>query len=159
MAKQKLDEDQKVALQRIASRILETIKKLDMVFTTEGQHTLPHKQFSGDFRHRPTELGQEYMIGESYVGARGQLIFTFEPVDSQEYKHMEVDQAKMDQVFPMLGPAYANAIGSSEEDFTKLILITEDNLKAEAQAEVKAEEEAKLASQQEYTQMANFGRF
>lgn len=163
MAKQsktKLDEASVAMLQRVAARMKETIIGLDLVMTIDGTHTLPHKKKEGGYRQLPVDPQQEFMLSDVYVGARGQIIFCYEPVDDQEYQHIEVDEKKMDEVFPLAGPAYAAAIDKNdEEDIRILIEETVNILKAEDAATAAAEERAKEEADQEYTTNPLFGRF
>jgi hypothetical protein len=157
--KDKFDEARRAMKERIAARMLAEIKKLDLVMSPEGLHTLPHKTKERGYRQLAVEMGQEFMLSNIYVGARGQLILCFTPVDAQDYEHVEVDEKKIDEVFPLLGPAYGTAIKCVDEDFKLLILATEQLLLAEDEVAAKAEVEAKQAADVEYTANPLFGRF
>lgn len=151
--------DRVAMLGRIAARMTDKIKELDATWTVDGMHTLPHKTKEKGYRNLPVNVEQEFMLHSAYVGARGQLIFCFEPADSQDYDYIEVDEKRMDEVFPLVGPAYAAAIKVEGEDFKLMILATEQQILAEDEAAAKAEQEAKEAADQEYTTNPLFGRF
>lgn len=147
-------------LERIITRMKAEFEKLDLVMTIDGMHTLPHLRKEGGYRHLPVDPSQEFLFKDIYIGARGQVIFCFTPADDQDYERIEVDEAKMDSVFPLAGPAYAAAIGQTdEEDMKILILATEQLLLKEDQEAAAAEAQAKVDADVEYTQNPLFGRF
>jgi len=157
--KEPLDEAVKDALTRIAARIFDKMKEADEVFVIEGMHQLPVMRHDSEFRQAPIDSSTEFMLSDVRVGARGQIIFCFEPVDDREYKHIEVEQRRMDSVFPLFAPTYAMEIGSTEENFERLIDVTAEILTQEHEAEEARKVEQALEAQENNRKLQNYGRF
>lgn len=161
MAKAKpIDPQVKEERQRIADFIVKATKQQDEIFTPEGVHTLPCKDKNNAYKNKPIGVGVEHMLSSAYVGARGQIILCFEPVDAREYLHFEVEEKKVDLVFPTLTGLVADLIGAElVESFdvlieaVKLFLSRQD---AKAQEEKEA---AKLEADKGYVEHPMFGRF
>jgi hypothetical protein len=159
MARKTLDEAEKARLQRIADRIFEKVKALDGIYYVEGMHQLPVLRHDSEYRQAPIDSSIEFLLSSVRVGGRGQIIFCFEPADNREFKHIEVEQRKMDDVFPLFGPAYAEAIGSEQENFEALINETSEALELEDEAaEIRKAQEAEEALENN-RKLQNYGRF
>jgi hypothetical protein len=154
-----LDDAVKATLERIANRMFSTMKELDGVYNADGLHQLPVMQHDSTFRHRPIDASVEFLVSNVRLGARGQIIFMFEPADDRDYQYVEVEQKKMDLVFPLFAPAYAAKIGSQAESFEALIEATAELLVKEDQVEELREIEALEESQQNNSRIQNYGRF
>jgi hypothetical protein len=165
MAKRTLDNDTKALLERVGQRI---VNKLNgEVFTVEGTPTVHVKLKDNSFRQKPMIGGQEFFLKDAYVGARGKLIFVFEPADAQEYQHAEIDQFKLDGVFPEFGGVLGEREEIGEEDAAKVIAEIIDLTKlreAKSQAQLDAEEAEKkklaaAAAASAYANNPDYGRF
>jgi hypothetical protein len=162
-AKPKLDPERKAFLERVAKRIEGIMKAKDEIWHTEGMHMLPRLKLDSTFETKALELGVEYMFSEAHVGGRGQLIFCFEPTDSRPWKHIEVDQSKVDAVFPMFGPTYADMLpGESlgDESMGALIAVTEAIIVADDKETVEDKQRKKSVRDEEaYGDNPDFGAF
>lgn len=146
------------AIEAIEAIGVELVEKLgDQFFTLEGTPTLPVKYPNGSYKQKPLLAGWEYKLENVFVGTRGKPVFQFSPEDAQEYDFVDIYMDKLDDILPLFGPAFAQAFGIEDLDSPPAIMkrVVEERLNAEAQAAVKAEEEAKQA----FSANPLFGRF
>lgn len=86
----------------------------DEVFTIDGTPMLTMKMNDGTFKNKPGIPGAEFMLANSYVGKRKQLIFIFTPVDAQPFS-VEITADKVDEVFGTFGSLAGEKTGIASE--------------------------------------------
>lgn len=159
MAKRvKVEPERMAVLERVAKRFLEIMQPLENVYTPEMLITVP-TMYGTQYKQKPIKTAAQYFIQNVRVGASGQLIFEFTPVDKQDFKFIDIDESKLDDVFPTFAPEFGAAIGSSHEAIKALIAATEAEIliQDKAAAEAKVEEEAE--NDKAYEEHPLFGAF
>lgn len=108
----------KNAVEAFATEIVDLLK--EEVFEVEGlpqavvkyeEGHLPGAGAGSHFRKKELMPGWEFMLSGAYVGKSEKLLITFVPVDKHEWDSVEVEAAKVDTVFPLVGPALAEKFG------------------------------------------------
>ncbi|MFA9261836.1 MAG: hypothetical protein ACEQSB_00550 [Undibacterium sp.] len=91
----------------VGEKIVEALK--DEVFVVEGTPTATVLLSNGEYRKKPLPPSSEYMIARSYIGAKDQIIFVFEPVTPVLWSFVELSGSDLDKVFPTFSLAAATA--------------------------------------------------
>ena len=89
------------------------VAKIDRepIYNLSAPQTLPIRQFDGAYRQRPIAADEEFTFKGCRVGARGQVIFEFKPMDPTKFDQMELEEKN---VFTALGDFEAAVIASLE---------------------------------------------
>src|SRR4051794_34161056 len=93
----------KAMTERVGALLMQKLKELDDIYAVEGVHTRPVKKEGEGYKQKPITPGSEFVLNDFYLGAKGQLIFKCVPVETQLFDWAEVDDASMDNVFPLVG--------------------------------------------------------
>src|SRR5437773_2667973 len=62
------------------------------IYNLSAPQTLPIKQFDGSYRQRPIAADEEFTFNGCRIGARGQVIFEFQPMDPTKFVQLELEE-------------------------------------------------------------------
>jgi len=145
---------------RTALKVLDDLRALDEIWEADGVHTLPHKNADGQHKQRRLDTALQYILGDVYIGARGQFIFSFEPTDARDFVNVDVNEDQIDKVFPLIAGRFAEILKVESEDIKVLLATAIERQKRDEQ---RTEEEKIAARQAEvsagYAEHPLFGRF
>jgi hypothetical protein len=122
----------------------------EMIFEVEGTPMLIVKKESGEFRNQAIVSHTQFFLTEAYIGERDGLIFSFEPVDTQNYKTLEIPSTKIDSIFPLMGGEVGKLFGLPEtkERMVDVInIIISNNVKEKRKMETEEIKEKEKISQ------------
>lgn len=88
-----------VILEEVWAKIRDAMA--DVVLCADGPIMMPVKYDDGSFKQKNIEPRLEFFYDYAYVGTRGDLIFGLAPEDMQEYRTVEVNEKKFDDIFPL----------------------------------------------------------
>lgn len=144
----------KDVLEKVGERIV--LKLKEQSFTIEGTPMATLKFPDGQFKNKPLLHGLEAFPSYAYVGAKGQLIFGFDPEDAQAWESFEGDAKKIDGILPLFGAAVAEAFGLNVEDLPRVVTYLYNRELEEVKA---AAEREKQATEATYEAIPTFGMF
>jgi len=101
--------------QQIIDKVTAHLKAVDGVFTLKAPIMATLLMVDGKYKNKNLAGGTEFLFSGVREGVRSQFIFEFEPVDSQPFKQMELDEKKVFDTFPDLEPMLCHALGYSED--------------------------------------------
>lgn len=105
------------------------------------------KYADNSFKKKTIMGGWSFFLVESYVGARGDIIFGLSPEDPQEYETAEFSVKQMDEIFPIAGTELSKLIGIEGENFKTLInqyILVKSNEAIEEEAKAKEAYESEV---------------
>lgn len=147
--------EQKAAAEAIGEKLVDLLN--GEFFALEGTPKLPVKFPDGKYDTKPLVAGWEYTLKSTFVGARGYLVFQFEPEDAQEYDLVDFTVNQLDDFLPMFGPKMAEVLGYGGLELAPDVLaraVDAYHEKAALEAATEQHEAAEALSK-----LSNFGRF
>jgi hypothetical protein len=79
------------AINAMLAQIMEKIDR-EPIYNLSAPQTLPIKQFDASYRQRPIAADEEFTFKGCRIGARGQVIFEFQPMDPTKFDQMELEE-------------------------------------------------------------------
>ena len=172
MAKKKEPVDTTL-LEEIGAMVVKSLQ--EEVFEVDGCPSGTIQKEDGSYRKKEIMAGWEFFPSDCYVGQRNSLIFQFTPVDTQEFKILEVGMSEIDTFFPLMGPKLiektpvtsavaelGEALDGAKEGFKQFGRASErfkdvfDGVMADAVKQKAAEEQK---AQSSYAENPEFGAF
>lgn len=132
----------------------------EAVFTIDGMPMVSVKRSDGQYRRKAMVAGAEFMLDDTYVGAKGTLILCFTPVDAQDYVQIEVGPNEVDSVMADFGIELGKRRGSEEENTkTMFAEMVKDHRRRAKEDEKAAERSEKSRLAATYEANPLYGRF
>lgn len=131
--------------EKLIHEINEKAAKLAIAFRIQAPEKLTVKMKSKKaFKILPFSGGEEFVFSHIYVGKKMQWIFCFRPMSSETYEHVEIDEEKVFETFPLTVDLLKDIEAFSKiEDATQpyVFFMAQRNIYCNNQAKLKVSEE------------------